>query len=373
MHLKVISILTIAGLSGCDNKQTPVLNHPPTEVGVTTLSAHTFPVISELPGRTVSAATAEVRPQVSGIIQKRLFTEGDYVKAGQPLYQIETASYLTSFNQSVASLKNAQALQLADCAKARRYTELVKKQHIARQDAENARADCEQARASVEEKTASMESARIQLEWTTVSAPIDGRIGISSVTPGALVAGQQETALATIRSLDTIYVDVTRSSRDLLRLRKQALAVSEESLSVSLILEDGSVYPEKGHLKLTELAVNESTGSVILRAVFPNPRHLLLPGMYVRARINEGTLENAILAPQQGIARDAKGNATAMVVTRDNKVEKRQLETGDAEGDRWLVLKGLEHGDRLIIQGTDKASPGQVVLPVEVQQAGGHS
>lgn len=289
------------------------------------------------------------------------------------MYQIESASYRASFNQATASLKNAQALMLADCVKARRYIELANTHNIARQDVDYARATCEQGRASVLEKTALLESARIQLEWTTVSAPINGRIGISSVTPGALVTAQQETALATIRALETMYVDVTRSSRDLLRLRQQALVENGDSLSVSLILEDGSVYPEKGRLELTELTVNASTGSVILRAVFPNPQYLLLPGMYVRARIHEGILENAILAPQQGIIRDAKGNASALVVTQEGKVEKRQLETGIAEGDKWFVLKGLKHGDRLIIQGTDKAHTGQVVRPVEVKQPGGHS
>lgn len=373
MYLRIISIMAIAGLYGCDNKQPQTQSSPPIEVGVTTLNAQIYSVISELPGRTVSSTTAEVRPQVGGIIQKRLFNEGDDVKAGQPLYQIDSASYRASFNQATASLKNVQALMLADCAKARRYTELANTHNIARQDLDNARATCEQARASVSEKTALLESARIQLEWTTVSAPINGRIGISSVTPGALVTAQQETALTTIRAIDIIYVDVTRSSRDLLRLRQQALSSNGESLSVSLILEDGSVYPEKGHLQLTELAVNESTGSVILRAIFPNPQHLLLPGMYVRARINEGILENAILAPQQGIARDVKGNASALVVTEDNSVERRQVETGNAEGDNWLVLKGLKHGDRLIIEGTDKASPGQSVRPVEVKQPGGNS
>jgi membrane fusion protein (multidrug efflux system) len=225
----------------------------------------------------------------------------------------------------------------------------------------------------VESKKAAQESARINLNWTTVTAPIAGRIGISSVTPGALVTAQQETALATIRGLDNMYVDLTRSSADLLRLRKQTLASNSETLSVSLILEDGSTYQEKGRLALTEVAVDESTGSVTLRAVFPNPQHQLLPGMFVRARVDEGVMSEAILAPQQGITRDAKGNATALVVGAGNKVEQRQLETGDTYGDKWLVLSGLKAGDKLIVEGTDKVTAGQQVNAEEMKTAGGNA
>lgn len=373
MALRKFCLVTAIMLAGCDNTQAPVSPMPPVQVGIATLRAAPFNVISELPGRTVSTMTAEVRPQVGGLIQQRLFREGDDVKAGQALYQIDPATYQASFDQAAAALKNAQALLRSDCAKARRYAQLVKTNDVSRQDADDARSACEQDQASESEKKAALESARIQLAWTTVSAPISGRIGISNVTPGALVTAQQDTALTTIRALDSMYVDVTRSSGDLLRLRKQALATNNDTLSVTLVLEDGAEYPEKGRLELTEVAVDEATGSVTLRAVFPNPQHLLLPGMYIRARINEGMVQNAILAPQQGIARDAKGNATALVVTAENKVEKRQVVTGDAVGDRWLIVKGLQDGDRLIIEGTDKVSAGQAVSPVAAEQAGGQS
>ncbi|KAA9001354.1 efflux RND transporter periplasmic adaptor subunit [Affinibrenneria salicis] len=373
MFLRRFFLLAIVTLAGCDNPQIAAPQAQPVEVGIVSLRAQPYSLISELPGRTVSAMTAQVRPQVGGLIMKRLFREGDDVQAGQALYQIDPGSYQAAVDQAAAALKNAQALLRADCAKANRYAQLAKTNDVSRQDADDARAVCEQDQASESEKKAALESARIQLAWTTIAAPISGRIGISSVTPGALVTAQQDSALATIRALDTMYVDVTRASRDLLRLRKQALATNNDTLSVTLILEDGTEYAEKGRLALTEVAVDEATGSVTLRAVFPNPQHLLLPGMYIRAKINEGVMENAILAPQRGISRDAKGNATALVVTAENKVEKRQVETGDAAGDRWLVLKGLQNGDRLITEGTNKVAPGQQVAPVDVERSGGQA
>ena len=229
-------------------------------------------------------------------------------------------------------------------------------------------------KASVEQGLeAALESARINLNWTTVTAPIAGRIGISSVTPGALVSADQDTALATIRGLDTMYVDLTRSSVDLLRLRKQSLASNSDTLNVTLTLEDGSTYSEKGRLALTEVAVDESTGSVTLRAVFPNPQHVLLPGMFVRARIDEGIMNDAILAPQQGITRDTKGDATALVVDANNKVEQRSVETGETYGDKWLIVNGLKSGDRLIVEGTGKVAPGQQVKAAEVKNDGGNA
>lgn len=328
-------------LSGCDNAQTSAPPQVTPEVGVVTLKSQPVSVISELTGRTTASLSAEVRPQVGGIIQKRLFTEGDMVKSGQALYQIDPSSYRAAYNEAAAALKQAQSLVVSDCQKAQRY--------------------------------AALESARINLNWTTVTAPIAGRIGISSVTPGALVSADQDTALATIRGLDTMYVDLTRSSVDLLRLRKQALATNDNTLSVSLTLEDGSTYSEKGHLALTEVAVDESTGSVTLRAVFPNPQHVLLPGMFVRAHVDEGVMDDAILAPQQGITRDAKGNATALVVDGNSKVEQREVETGDAYGDKWLVVNGLKSGDKLIVEGTSKVAAGQQVKAVEVNNDGGNA
>ncbi|AUV51511.1 MULTISPECIES: efflux RND transporter periplasmic adaptor subunit [Raoultella] len=360
-------------LSGCDNAQTSAPPQVTPEVGVVTLKSQPVSVISELTGRTTASLSAEVRPQVGGIIQKRLFTEGDRVKAGQALYQIDPASYRAAYNEAAAALKQAQSLVTSDCQKAQRYAALVKDNGVSRQDADDAISTCNQDKASVESKKAALESARINLNWTTVTAPIAGRIGISSVTPGALVSADQDTALATIRGLDTMYVDLTRSSVDLLRLRKQALATNDNTLSVSLTLEDGSTYSEKGHLALTEVAVDESTGSVTLRAVFPNPQHVLLPGMFVRAHVDEGVMDDAILAPQQGITRDAKGNATALVVDSNSKVEQREVETGDAYGDKWLVVNGLKSGDKLIVEGTSKVAAGQQVKAVEVNNDGGNA
>ena len=334
-------------LSGCDNAQTSAPPQVTPEVGVVTLKSQPVSVISELTGRTTASLIAEVRPQVGGISQKRQFTEGDMVKAGQALYQIDPSSYRAAYNEAAAALKQAQSLVVSDCQKAQRYAALVKDNGVSRQDADDALSTCNQDKASVESKKAALESARINLNWTTVTAPIAGRIGISSVTPGALVSADQDTALATIRGLDTMYVDLTRSSVDLLRLRKQALATNDNTLSVSLTLEDGSTYSEKGHLALTEVAVDESTGSVTLRAVFPNP--------------------------QQGSTRDANGNAAALVVDGNSKVEHREVETGDAYGDKWLVVNGLKSGDKLIVEGTSKVAAGQQVKAVEVNNDGGNA
>ncbi|XTZ37831.1 efflux RND transporter periplasmic adaptor subunit [Salmonella enterica] len=371
MKLIKTTLLIALTLVGCDNATSPAQQQTAQEVGVVTLKAQPLTVTSQLTGRTAAALSAEVRPQVSGIIQKRLFNEGDTVKAGQALYQIDPSSYRAAFDEANAALKQAQSLVVSDCQKARRYAQLVKNDGVSRQDAEDAQSTCEQDRASVAAKKAALESARINLNWTTITAPISGRIGISSVTPGALVTAEQTTALATIRGLDTMYVDLTRSSVDLLRLRKQALAGNSDTLGVTLTLEDGSTYSEKGRLALTEVSVDESTGSVTLRAVFPNPQHQLLPGMFVRARVDEGVMANAILAPQQGVTRDAKGNATALVVNTQNKVEQRQIETSDTYGDKWLVTKGLASGDKLIVEGTDKVTVGMPVKAIEVSSENG--
>lgn len=373
MKLITTTVVALFALTGCDNATPPAQQSTAAEVGVVTLQSQPLSIVSTLTGRTAASLTAEVRPQVGGIIQKRLFTEGDTVKAGQALYQIDPASYRATFDEADASLKQAQSLVESDCQKARRYALLVKDNGVSQQDADDAKSTCAQDRASVSAKQAARESARINLNWTTVTSPIAGRIGISSVTPGALVTAEQTTALATVRGLDTMYVDLTRTSADLLRLRKQALASNDSTLSVTLTLEDGSTYSETGKLALTEVAVDEATGSVTLRAVFPNPHQQLLPGMFVRARVNEGVMDDAILAPQQGITRDNKGNATALVVTKENKVEQRSVETSDTYGDKWLVLKGLQSGDKLIVEGTDKVAPGTQVKAVEVQKAGGNA
>ncbi|TDS98191.1 membrane fusion protein (multidrug efflux system) [Rahnella sp. BIGb0236] len=371
--LRPSCLIMLFALSGCDNSPTAPPAAAPTEVGVVTLKAQPFNLVSELTGRTTATLTADVRPQVGGIIQKRLFTEGDTVKAGQALYQIDPSSYKATYDQAAAALKSANALVLSDCQKARRYAVLVKEQGVSQQDAEDAQSACAEDRASVDEKVAALEAAKINLDWTRVTSPIAGRIGISSVTPGALVSAAQDTALATVRNLDSMYVDLTRSSADLLSLRKRAVAANSEALGVTLTLEDGSVYPEKGRLELTEVAVDEATGSVTLRAVFPNPKHVLLPGMFIRADVDEGVIENAILAPQQGITRDAKGDATALVVTAAGKVEQRDVETGEATGTNWLIVKGLQAGDRVLVEGNDKVTVGDTVKAIEVKNTATNS
>ena len=326
---------------------------------------------SDLTGRTTATLSADVRPQITGIIQKRLFREGDDVHAGQALFKVNDASYKATYDQAVASLDSAKAQVITDCQKAQRYTGLVKIQGISQQDADDARATCAVDKAAVKEKAAALESARVNLEWTTITAPIAGRIGISSVTPGALVSAEQDTALATIRSLDEMYVDLTQSSKQLLALRKQALAVNRDNLAVTLTLEDGSVYPAKGRLELTEVAVDEATGSVTMRALFPNPNHVLLPGMFVHASVENGTLTNGILVPQAAVSFDVKGSASVLVISSDNKIEQRNVTTGSAINNNWLILKGLSSGERVVVEGSSKVTTGETVAPVAVSTAAG--
>ncbi|NIF22204.1 efflux RND transporter periplasmic adaptor subunit [Candidatus Pantoea multigeneris] len=358
-------------LSACDKPATDSATPPATEVGVVTLKAQPVGLSSQLTGRVTDSMVSDVRPQVDGIILKRLFTEGDEVKAGQVLYQIDPASYQATYDQAVAQWKNAVAIVKSSKLKAERYSALVKENGVSRQDADDADATYQQNLASVAQYKAAVESARINLNYTAVRAPIAGRIGISSVTPGALVSAAQTTALATIRALNPIYVDLTQSSVQLLKLRKAQTAQhqSNEIVPVTVTLEDGSTYQHQGKLELVEVSVDESTGSVTLRAVFPNPEHELLPGMYVRAAVSNGTRQDAILAPQQGITRDAKGNATALVVDKDNKVESRTVVTDQVIGSNWLVDSGLQSGDRLIVQGTAKVQAGMTVKPVETDSS----
>ncbi|KOA71214.1 efflux RND transporter periplasmic adaptor subunit [Pantoea agglomerans] len=360
----VLCFLAITGLSSChdDNSQEKIV---PTQVGTVTLKAQQFIYTSDLTGRTTATMISSVIPQVGGIIQRRLFKEGDDIKAGQPLYQIDASSYKAAYDQAAATLLSARALAKADCQKAKRYSILIKEKGVSKQDAEDADATCREDRASVAEKAAALESDKINLDWTRVTAPISGRIGISTVTPGALVTADQTTALTTITVLDSMYVDLTRSSVDLLLLRKKALSNNDSTLDVSLTLEDGSVYAEKGKLELTEVSVDESTGSVTLRALFPNPQHILLPGMFVHARVNEGIIENAILVPQQAVVRDPKGNATVMVVDATNKVAVRNVVATITSGENYLISSGLSTDERIIVEGTTKVKAGEVVVPVE--------
>ncbi len=371
--MKSLQRSVIAGLvllcAGCDQSSSTQRPVPVTEVGVTTLHTQPVDINSDLTGRVTGTMVSQVIPQVGGIIQKRLFTEGDDVKAGQVLYQIDPASYQAAYDQAIAELKYAQAVVRSSKLKAQRYAALVKENGVSKQDNDDAQATYLQNVASVEQYRAAVESARINLNYTRVTAPISGRIGISSVTPGALVTASQSTALATIRTLDPIYVDLTQSSMQLLKLRRQQASLKQDTdtVPVTLTLEDGTTYNLQGKLELTEIAVDESTGSVTMRAIFANPQHVLLPGMYVRASVTNGVKTDAILAPQQGITRNAKGDATALIVDAENKVESRSVVADRVIGNKWLINSGLKDGDQLIVQGTAKVQAGMTVKPVEVK------
>ncbi|CUY18841.1 efflux RND transporter periplasmic adaptor subunit [Serratia marcescens] len=370
MQRKTLLVLGLSLLlAACDgqNAGAPAGAGAEQEVGVVTLRGQSVTLSSELTGRVNATMTSDVRPQVDGIIKQRLFTEGAEVKAEQVLYQIDPASYQASYDQAAAQLKNAQATVQSTRLKSQRYAALVKENGVSQQDADDAKAAYLAAVASVAQYQAALETARINLAYTQVRAPIAGRIGISSVTPGALVTASQSDALATIRALDPIYVDLTQSSAQLLKLRRQQAALQRGAVTpVAIKLEDGTPYAHAGKLELTEVAVDEATGSVTLRAVFPNPEHELLPGMYVHATVANGVDPKAILAPQQGITRNAKGEATALVVDEQNKVAQRTVSAERVVGSNWLIGSGLNEGDRLIVEGTSKVTIGAAVKPVEV-------
>lgn len=365
----MLSLSLALGACGAQdkNKAPPVV-----DVGVVTLATQPVTIETQLTGRTAATTTADVRPQVDGIIQNRLFAEGSMVKAGQPLYQIDARLYRASVNSAGAQLESAQATLANAEAKAKRYQSLSDPTAVSRQDLDDTLAAARTARANVHLYAATLATARVNMGFTQVYAPISGRIGRSSVTKGALVSAAQTTALATIQQLDPIYVDITQSSTDLLRLR-MALAkkdVLPTQAQVKLQLEDGTPYPLPGTVEFSEVNVDATTGSVTLRARFPNPQNLLLPGMFVKVITPQGTLPNGILAPQQGITRDARGNATALVVNGQNKVELRNVTVAQSVGHSWLVTKGLKAGDRLIVEGTDKAQEGASVHPVAVKVEG---
>ncbi|MFP8967800.1 efflux RND transporter periplasmic adaptor subunit [Pokkaliibacter sp. CJK22405] len=365
-------LLISLALAGCqqegDGEQQPKSAQ---EVGFITLKTSTLPLKTELQGRTVASTTAEVRPQVGGILQKRLFEEGSMVRKGQVLYQIDESTYQAAVNEAKADLMNAEATVRSARLKDQRYAALAKSEGVAKQDADDAHASYLEAVASVAKYKAALETANIDLDHTRISAPISGRIGISSVTEGALVTADQDTALATIRSLDPMNVDLTQSSKEVLQLRKtlKRQGVSSGNTKVSLKLEDDSTYGHEGTLTVREVAVDESTGSVTLRASFPNPDDLLMPGMFVRAVLDEAVDSQALLAPQRGIARDARGNATALVLDADNKVESRDVETERAVGNQWLISSGLKAGDRLIVEGSGKVAAGDSAKGVAVTVA----
>jgi membrane fusion protein (multidrug efflux system) len=374
--LAAVSLVAAAVLAACGEPQAQVA--PPAAaaappVGVVTLAAASVPIVTELPGRTSPYLMAEVRPQVTGIVLERGFVEGSLVRAGQPLYRIDPAPYEATLASALAAQAKAEANLTSATTRAQRQAELVAMQAVSRQDHEDAQAALKQAQAELQAARAAVDTARIDLARTRVASPIAGRIGKSSVTQGALVTANQATALATVQQLDPIYVDVTQSSADLLRLRRElgpgAAAAGSAPAKVTLRLEDGSAYPLPGRLQFSDVTVDPGTGSVTLRALFPNPDGVLLPGMYVQAQVAEGTREGAILAPQQGVSRNAKGEAVALVVGAGGKLEQRTVVPERTVGDRWLVSAGLQPGDRLVVDGLQKVRPGATVTPVEVSTA----
>lgn len=350
-------------LAGC-SKDKP--KPPPPEAGYVVMKAEAVPLYIELPGRTAAYETSEVRPQVSGVLKARLFEEGSVVRAGQTLYRIDPSLYRAALNQAAANLQNAQAQREAAAARADRFKPLAQIEAVSKQDYTDAAAAAKQASAAVAQNAALVESARINLRFTNVPAPISGRIGRSLVTTGALVTAGQADPLTTIQRLDPIFVDVQQSSADLLALRR-ALAsggAMPSAATVSLKLEDGSDYPLKGRMEFAEAMVDPTTGTVTLRARFPNPQGLLLPGMYVRASLSQVTARSAILVPQAGLTRNPKGEATVILVGKGNKAELRPVTADRTVGDKWLVTAGLRPGDKVIIEGLGRIKPDQPIRPV---------
>lgn len=354
-------------LSGCEEK-TPNNQTPTIEVGVITLQEEPVALQQELSGRIKAKLVSEVRPQISGIITKQLFTEGSFVKEGEILYQIDSATYQASFFQAKASLESAKVDAKNAKIKSQRYEELLKFDGTSKQEADDAKAVYLQAEALVEEKKASLESAKIDLERTNIKAPISGYISISNVTKGALVSENQTDALATIRDTNSVYVDLSQSNTQLLALRK---LLSQENIQkgnaeVSLTLSDGSIYEHKGQLQLQEIAVDESTGSVTLRALFPNEKGILLPGMFVKATV-QGAIDNkAFLLPQQAVSRDSKANPIITLVQEDNSIKKQMITIERAIGNKWLVTGGINNNDKIVIEGLNKINEKSKVNPIDL-------
>jgi membrane fusion protein, multidrug efflux system len=365
------------GLVGCNKEEQKQAGPPPeTSVDVVTLHAQPVTLTTDLPGRTSPYRTAEVRPQVNGVILKRLFVEGDEVKSGQQLYQIDPAAYEASLATAQASLLHAQASVRTAQSTVDRYRPLVAANAVSRQDLDNAVGTLQQNQADVASAEAAIKTAAINLAYTKVVSPIAGRTSRSSVTEGALVTANQTTTLVTVTQLNPIYVDVTQPSATIVRLKRelangQIKSAGNDQVPVKLLLEDGSSYEQAGALQFSEVTVDQGTGAVTLRAIFPNDAGILLPGMFVREQLEEGILQNGILAPQQGVTHNQKGEPTALVVGADGKVQSRILATSRAIGDMWLVIKGLNDGDRLIVRGVQMVQPGMQVTADDVELKGG--
>jgi membrane fusion protein, multidrug efflux system len=372
--IRLPAILVLALLTACSGKDGAAApsgrnaNRGPVEAGYVELHSESVPLRLELPGRTTAYEISEVRPQVSGILQARLFKEGALVKAGELLYRIDPRLYESALNQSRAELNSAVATSKAAQARAERIAELARAEVVSRQDLLDAQSNAEAAVAAAERARAAVAAAEINLQFTRVSAPISGRIGRSVVTTGALVSAGQAAPLATIQRLDPIFVDIQQSSSDLLAFRRQVAGgdLARASTEVSLKLEDGSRYSHVGVLEFAESVVDPSTGTVTVRARFPNPEGWLLPGMYVRAEFSPVEARAAILVPQQAVARDPKGTATVLIIDGESVAQPREVVTERTVGDRWLVSKGLHDGDRLIVEGLGRIKAGDTVRPVPV-------
>jgi membrane fusion protein, multidrug efflux system len=365
-----LGLIVCLTLAACNSGAPLAPPPPPQEVGVVTIKPESVTLSTDLPGRTSSYRVAEVRPQVNGVLLRRMFIEGADVKEGDQLYQIDPAPYQAALDSTLAQLQHAEAAEGIAKAQADRYELLKNTDAISKQDYDTTMATEKQALADIASAKAAVETAQINLTYTRVLAPISGRTG-RSVTEGALVTTNQTLPLVTIQQLDPIYVDIPQSTALITRLRRevtsgQIKSIGDEEASITLTLEDSSPYDQPGALQFSEVTVDQSTGSVILRAVFPNPKAFLLPGMFVTAHLEEGISENGILVPQQGVMRDPKGQASVFLVTPDNKVELRNIHTDRAIGDKWFVTDGLAAGDRVIVLGLQKVMPGAIVHATEM-------
>jgi membrane fusion protein (multidrug efflux system) len=367
--LSSLILLPLLALSACKgDADAQAAAPPPMEVTVVTLKPENVTLTRELSGRVTPSLIAEVRPQVTGIVQRRLFTEGGTVRAGQPLYQIDDTAFRAANASAQAQLARAQASLTTARLNAARSAELVRIDAVSKQDDDNAQAALRQAQADVNAARAAVQGAGVPLGFTRVTAPISGQIGRSSVTAGALVTASQPAPMATIQQLDPVYIDLSQSSAELLQLRREVQSGqmrATDDVPVDILLEDGTLFDHQGRLSFAEATVDPTTGSFNLRVVVPNPGQVLLPGMYVRANVASGARANALLVPQPAITRDPKGGATAMVVNAEGKVEPRQVKVSRTVGNRWLVEDGLKAGDRVIVEGLQKIQPGATVKPVE--------
>jgi len=375
VRTSLAALCCIGALAACSGKDRPAETGKPAasaQVGVVVLQPESQTLSTELPGRTAAFQNADIRPQINGIIQKRLFTEGALVKAGQPLYQVDPATYEAAQASAQAALTKAQATARTAQVNAKRNAELVEIDAISRQAFDESQAAVQQTQADVGVAQAALEAARINMRYTRILAPISGRIGLSAVTAGALVTANQATALATIQQMDPMQVDITQSSAELLQLRRQwqegqFTRVDANQAKVRLVLEDGTLYPHEGTLQFTGTAVNPTSGAITLRATFPNPDHFLMPGMYVRAQLATSVAPQALLLPQEAVLRNAAGEPSVQVVEADNKIAKRPVELGQAVGNRWLVVSGVKAGDQVMVDGFQKARVGQTVTPTVVK------